>query len=188
MGQTRSLGVTEGRPSWRLIDPPPTPHFPAAAGAGKGSWGSSAWSAQPGLTQGGSGTPPRGPPTSVSGSAPSGPTASRGRPESAHPGAGSGDSPVAPCRGARCLPAGRRGRRGPAPHLSAPPGGPGAAAAGPSARGPVSAVALIPGAPPDKSPGRLRASARGGAQPSRRPSGRARGERRRGAGAAGPPR
>nr|XP_023507523.1 atherin-like isoform X1 [Equus caballus] len=81
----------------------------------------------------------------------------------------------------------RRGRRGLAPHLSAPPGGPGAAAAGPSARSPVSAVALIPGAPLDKSPGRLRASARGGGSRAGRTSGLAQDKRRRGAGAAGPP-
>lgn len=48
-----------------------------------------------------------------------------------------------------------------------PSGRPRAAAGLPSARSPVSAVALIPGAPLDKSPGRLSASARGGAQPSR---------------------
>lgn len=41
------------------------------------------------------------------------PTASQSRPESVHPGGGSGDSPVAPCRGGRCLPQVTEGAGGP---------------------------------------------------------------------------
>lgn len=128
---------------------------------GRGSWGSLAWGAKRGRTRGGSRTPPRGPPTSISGSAPSAPTALRGPPRICPPRRGTGRLPRGAVPRRPVSPAGRRGRRGLAPHLSASPGGPGASAAGPSARSPVSAVALIPGAPLDKSPGRLRASARG---------------------------
>lgn len=66
------------------------------------------------------------------------------------------------------LPAGRPRKPGLRPHLSAPRRGPPCAATtGPSARSPVSAAALIPGAPLDKSLRRLYASAREGAQRSR---------------------
>ncbi|XP_047614617.1 collagen alpha-1(I) chain-like [Phacochoerus africanus] len=136
-------------------------HTTEAAGAQNGSRGSPAPGAQPGGTRGGSRTPARGLLTSVSGKAPSASTASEGRPAPVHPGAGRGGFPRGAGPRRPFPPAGLRGRRGLAPHLSAPPGGPGSSGAGPSARSPVSAVALIPGAPLDKSPGRLRASARG---------------------------
>lgn len=88
-----------------------------------------------------------------------------------------------PCRGAQPLHRlGVRALRHTCPLLREAPG---AAAAGPSARSPMSAVALIPGALLDKSPGRLGASVRGGGSQAGRTSGVAQGERRQGAGARG---
>lgn len=95
--------------------------------------------------------------------------------------AGRGASSAAP-RGERGPSRTSPGRPGLGPHLCAPPGGPARAAGGPWTRSPVSAAALIPGAPLDKSPGRLRASSRDGGGRA----GRTRGGRRRASGAEEP--